>query len=84
MVKKKKKKNPPAMQEIQVQSLGQEIPWRRKWLPTAVFLPGEPHGQRSQVGYCPWGYREWMPLSNTDKPKSLATMCHVTYYFIKH
>ena len=24
-----------------------KIPWRRKWPPTAVFLPGEPHGQRS-------------------------------------
>ena len=22
-------------------------PWRRKWLPTPVFLPGESHGQRS-------------------------------------
>ena len=28
-----------------------KIPWRRKWLPTLVFLPGEFHGQRSLVGY---------------------------------
>ena len=28
-----------------------KIPWRRKWQPTLVFLPGEPHGQRSLVGY---------------------------------
>ena len=27
--------------------------WRRKWQPTRVFLPGEPHGQRSLVGYSP-------------------------------
>ena len=27
------------------------ITWRRKWQPTAVFLPGKFHGQRSQVGY---------------------------------
>ena len=27
------------------------IPWRRKWLPTAVFLPGKSHGQRSLAGY---------------------------------
>ena len=27
--------------------------WRRKWLPTSVFLPGEFHGQRSLVGYSP-------------------------------
>ena len=31
------------------------IPWKRKWLPTPVFLPGEFHGQRSLVGYSPWG-----------------------------
>ena len=30
-------------------------PWRRKWQHTAVFLPGKSHGQRSLVGYSPWG-----------------------------
>ena len=30
-----------------------KIPWRRKWQPTPVFLPGESHGQRSLVGYTP-------------------------------
>ena len=34
-----------------------KIPWRRAWLPTPVFLPGEFHGQRSLVGYNPWGCR---------------------------
>ena len=29
------------------------IPWRRAWQPTPVFLPGESHGQRSLVGYSP-------------------------------
>ena len=28
-----------------------QIPWRRKWQPTPVFLPGKFHGQRSRVGY---------------------------------
>ena len=28
-----------------------KILWRRKWLPTPVFLPGESHGQRSLAGY---------------------------------
>jgi len=32
----------------------EKIPWRRAWLPTPVFLPGEFHGQRSMVGYSPW------------------------------
>ena len=31
------------------------IPWRKKWQPTPVFLHGKSHGQRSLVGYCPWG-----------------------------
>ena len=35
-----------------------KIPWRREWLPTAVFLLGEFHGQRSLVGYSPWGCKE--------------------------
>ena len=30
-----------------------KIPWRRKWQPTPVFLPGESHGQRSLAGYSP-------------------------------
>ena len=37
-------KNPPAVCETWVQSLGEKIPWRREWLPTLAFLPGEFHG----------------------------------------
>ena len=54
-------KNPAAMQE----SLGhrfdpwfRKIPWRRAWHLTPVFLPGEPHGQRSLVGYGPYRRKE--------------------------
>ena len=36
----------------------EKIPWRRVWQPTAVFLPGEFHGQRSLEGYSPWGRKE--------------------------
>ena len=32
-----------------------KIPWRRKWQPTPVFLPGKSHGQRNLVGFSPWG-----------------------------
>ena len=35
-----------------------KILWRRAWQPTPIFLPGESHGQRSLVGYSPWGHRE--------------------------
>ena len=30
-----------------------KIPWRRKWQPTPVFLPGESHGQSGLTGYSP-------------------------------
>ena len=35
-----------------------KIPWRRKWLPTPASLLGKSHGQRSLVGYSPWGRKE--------------------------
>ena len=34
------------------------IPWRRKWHPTPVPLPGKSHGWRSLVGCSPWGREE--------------------------
>ena len=34
---------------------GRRIPWRRKWQPTPVFLPGKFHGWGSLVDYSPWG-----------------------------
>ena len=50
-------KNPPAMQETWVQSLGREDPLEKAWQPTAVFSPGEFRGQRSLAGYSPRGHR---------------------------
>ena len=35
-----------------------KIPWRRKWQPNPVFLPGKSHEQRSLEGYSPWGHKE--------------------------
>ena len=32
-----------------------KYPWRRKWQPTPVFLPGKSYGQRSLAGYSPLG-----------------------------
>ena len=43
---------------MQIQSLGQEDLLRKTLQPTPVFWPGESHGQRSLVGYCPWGRKE--------------------------
>ena len=35
-----------------------KITWRRKWQPTPVSLSGKSHGQRSLVGYSPWGRKK--------------------------
>ena len=51
-------KNLPTMQETRVWFLGWKTSWRREWLPTPVFLPGEFHGQRSLLGHSPWGRKE--------------------------
>ena len=46
-------KNLPAIQETRLRS--PEDPLEKGMQPTPVFLPGEFHGQRSLVGYSPWG-----------------------------
>ena len=51
-----------------------KISWRREWLPTPVFLPGEFHGQRSCLGYSPWGRKE------SDMTKQL-TLSLFTFFF---
>ena len=44
--------------KTRVQSWAGEDPLEEVWQPTPVFLPGESHGQRSLVGYSPWGRKE--------------------------
>ena len=52
-------KNPPAnVGDMDLIPEVGKIPWRRKWQPTPVFLPGKSHEQKSLVGYGPWGYKE--------------------------
>ena len=46
------------LQEMWFDTRVRKIPWRRKWQPTPVFLPGKSHAQRSLVGYSPWGRKE--------------------------
>ena len=51
------------------------IPWRRKWQPTPVFLPRKSHGQRSLVGYSPWSHKEHN--SAHMKKEQMHSECHV-------
>ena len=46
----------PATAEIHHNSIF--YPWRRRWHPTPVLLPGKSHGWRSLVGCSPWGHKE--------------------------
>ena len=50
-----------------------KMPWRRKWQPTPVILPGKSQEQRSLAGYSPWGRKEWdttLRLNNNENPSS--------------
>ena len=70
-------KNPPAirrLKRVRFTPWVGKIPWRRKWQPTAVFLPGEYYGQRSLVCYSPWGHKE------SDMTKRLNTLILTTFY----
>ena len=35
-----------------------KTPWRRKWQPAPVFVPGESYGRRNLAGCSPWGRKE--------------------------
>ena len=50
--------------------------WRRKWQPTTIFLPGESHGQRSLMGYSPWGCKE------SDMTERACVLLELTSGFI--
>ena len=51
-------KNLPAIQETQVQSLGQENFLENRMATHYGILDGESHGQRNLVVYSPWGRKE--------------------------
>ena len=57
MVKKRNTAvNAGDQREVGLYSWVGKMPWRRKWQPTPVFLPGKFHGQRSLTGYSPRGH----------------------------
>ena len=74
-----KVKNLPEMQETQVQTLGQEDPLEKQWLPTPLFFPGEFHEERNLSGYSLWGGKE------SDMTEQLTvSLCihpqHISFY----
>ena len=71
-------KNRPQCGRLGFDPWVRKIPWRRKWRPSPVFLPGEAHGQRSLVGYSPWDHRE----SDMTEPLTLTLMYVLLYKYI--
>ena len=64
------------MWETWVLSLGQEVPWRRKWHPTPVLLPRKSHGQRSLVSMGLQRVRhDWATLLSLQGLKSKEMDC---------
>ena len=57
-------KNLPQYRRLGFNPCVGKIPWRRKWQPTLVFLPGDFRGQGSLVGYSPRVHKEWDTTEN--------------------
>ena len=64
---KKKKKSACPCRKFGFNPWVWKIPWRRKWQPPPVFLPGKSHGQRTLVGYSPQGHKRVGHVLSTMK-----------------
>ena len=51
-----------------------QIPWKKPWQPTPVFLPGESHGLRSLLGCSPLGAKSWAWLNWLNYTHTMG--CH--------
>ena len=74
-------KNPPAKQEMQVRSLGQEDTLQKE-MATHSFLIGISHGQRNLMGYSPWGCKEsdtTLQLNNNNNNSGYSPLCFLFY-----
>ena len=70
---------PELLKFMSVELVGHQSVWIRtysnrlilaqppQWQPTSVLLLGESHGQRSLVGYSPWGHKE---SDTTEQPST--------------
>ena len=56
-----------------------KIPWRKKWQPTPVFLPGKSHGQKSLTGYSPWDHKDSDTTEHAHIVLKKRSMCEHLY-----
>ena len=68
------------MQEMRVQSLGQKDPLKKEMANYSSILAWEIHGQRSLVGYSPWGHKE---LDTTER-LSLSSLTYGKWTYCKY
>ena len=59
-----------------------KIFWNRKWQPTPIILPGKSHGQRSLVGYSPWGCKESDMTEQLNKKNMLMITAKLTMHLL--
>ena len=57
-----------------------KIPWRRKWLPALVLLPGKSHGQRSLLDFSPWVAMSWTQLRDW----TITTVMLITWKWVEN
>ena len=50
-----------------------KLPWRRKWHPTPVFLPGKSHGQRSLMGYVKFSSIQFSSVQSLSRVQLFVT-----------
>ena len=80
-------KNPPAMQKMQLQSLGQEDLLEEGMTTHSVLLSGKSHGQRSLAGNGPWGCKELDMTEATEQAGiyvCILCVCVCTYMYLDH
>ena len=64
-----------------------KIPWRQKWQPTPISLPGKSKGQMSLVGYSPWGHKRvgldfaTKQQNNTINPFGVSRLDQILFFF---
>ena len=56
-----------------------KIPWRRKWQPISVFLPGKSHGQRSLLGCSLWGHKVRYNWANEQQQRELLPKAALSF-----
>ena len=52
--------------------------------PTPVFLPEKSHGQRSLVGYSPWGHKDSDMTEHTHTHAAQSLISLKSFFFLPH